>query len=1105
MQKIKDVYPGTILEKFFGNKTYIPPVMGPSLRLVVAEAAGAEEDAAGKPLVGGSGRIFDSLLYKAGINRSTLSIINTLPFQPSDNLYPTDPAARVYCNTKDADEIIRFCNEHYVQPVLKAREWTRIDAIGNKSLRLLTGKTEGIMKWRGSPLPLVGEKETRVIGLLHPSYLMRDSGMIPATISDLQKGTQVPPQFYNLQPTLEDVREFASSRTLVFDIETNGFSGSITMVGLCDPTKLYNVTVVPFRGAYIEALKFVFSQSEYLVGQNCISFDLPVLATAGIIPNPKAEIFDIMLMHHLLHPDEPHDLEFISSIYTQMVAWKHLASEDMAFYNACDVDATAQIYLQLRPLLVRFRMMDLYQKLQVPLAKICKQMHDTGIKVDPNRIHTAREKLLIEFHDLEEKLPQELKPYDKTIRIRKPAPVGTIGKSGKPIKFIHVAGAERVVPWQSPKKCEHWLYETLNLPKQIHPKTKAITSSKSALERLAKKFQIPELDALRKLRSLDELLTTFLKEDDGQRQSVTRIHSNFLVHGTATGRLSSSGPNLQNIPAKARFIYVPSFSDWCFVEADFSSLENRLAAWYANDSERLIRLSDPNFNEHRWLASKIYNIPESEITKDMWQYKNGKITNHGCLTGEHEVLTPVGWIPFSQYEGEPLAIWDNGISRWEKPSATIEKTIDENVLSFSGRAFNAVTTLDHKFPVLSTWKGKRYYFKHSAHGLHGSLPITSRFEYENEVFNDLLIQRAVAIQADATLNTKDRATFHVVKARKQSRIEALFNVTGRPCGCHVTGKIYHVDVPKCIIDDNKEFTCDLLYLSSRQRQLFLDEIVQWDGTVAGNVRLYRSTSKVCVDWVQTIAHLSGKQALMRVATKGKGSFGTKPCYIVSINDNQHIKTQCCTVSLKPFSGKVYCVTVSSGNFLCRYKDTIFVSGNCDGAMGPRKLALTHSLPEKVARELILKWREINCKSAQWQDTVGNEAVKKGVLTNAFGRKRWFWSRSGYTEGIRFLPQSTGADICFRAMLGLCYESIGWPEDVAREVCPVLAPLPHPARLVLQVHDSLLIECPLALREQVVECVQKVATQPWHELAGFSIPIDVKVGEANEGWGELHHI
>ena len=806
MQKIKDVYPDTILSQHFGEKTYIPPVMGSSTRLVVAEAAGAEENAAGKPLVGGSGRIFDMLLSKASIRRDTLSIINTLPFQPPDNLYPTDAAARIYCTAKEANEIVQFSYENYVVPTLKARPWTRIDAVGNKSLRMLTGKTEGIMQWRGSQLPLLGgDGRPIVIGILHPSYLMRDSAMIPATISDLCKGTQIPPQFYNLEPTVDDLREF-SARTLVMDIETEGFHGAISMCGIQDAAKPYHVIVVPFRGAYVPELKRIFSEAEFIVGQNCLSFDLPVLKAADVIPNPSAQVFDIMLMHHLLHPDEPHDLGHIASVYTQMVAWKHTASQNLALYNAMDVDATGQIYSQLAPLLRRFNLMNLYQKVQVPLALICKQMHDTGVKVDPNRIHTAREKLLVELTELENHLPKELQPYDRTIKIRKHAPAGTIGKSGKPIKYIHVPATERVVPWQSPKQCEKWLYETAKFPVQIHPKTKKVTSAKSALDRLYQKHNMPELDALRKIRSIEELLSSFFKEDTDIKQPVTRVHSNFLVHSTNSGRLSSSGPNMQNQPPRARHIYVPSFADWCLVESDWQSLENRLSAWYAGDEDRLLRMSDPNFNEHRWLASKMYNIPEKEITKEMWQYKNGKITNHSA----------------------------------------------------------------------------------------------------------------------------------------------------------------------------------------------------------------------------------------------------------------------------------------------------------DGAIGPRKLALTHGLREKDARELILKWREINWKSALWQERIGNDAVKKGVLTNAFGRQRRFWGQNGYTEGVRFPAQSTGADICFRAMIGLCYKSIDWPEELAAEVCPVLAPLPVPARLILQVHDSLLIECPLALREEVCDCVRKVMQQPWPELAGFSIPIDIKVGEANESWGELHH-
>jgi uracil-DNA glycosylase family 4 len=802
---IKEKYPNTILSKLFGDKTYIAPIWGPSNRLAVAEAAGAEENAAGLPLVGGSGKIFDSLLRKSGIRRDDISIINTLPCQPPNNLYPTDPAARVYCTSAEGQEAVAYSYKHYVEPVLKARPWTRIDAIGEKSLRLLTGKTEGIMKWRGCPLPLKGEDKARVIAILHPAYLMRDSAMIPATISDLTKGVQIPPQHYNTKPTVEDLEGF-NARTLILDIETNRFTQQITMVGIADARRAYHVVVVPFHGAYIAELKRIFLEAEELVGQNIIGFDLDHLATAGVKVNPSAQIYDIMLMHHLIQPDAPHDLEFIASIFTQMVAWKHLNVVDMAWYNACDVDATAQIFAQLRPLLKQFNLEKLYKFVQVPLAKICKMISETGIKVDPNRIHAAREKFLAEFNDLQNQLPDELKPYDKTIRVRKPAPKGTLGKSGKPVKFIHVPGIERVEPWNSPKCVEHWLYTTMSYPKQLHPKTKKVTTSKSALERLYRKDKNPQLDALKKLQSLDTLLNTSLAEGEKNEQ-VTRVHANFLVHGTNTGRLSSSNPNMQNITPRARYIYVPSFADWCFVEADFASLENRLAAWYAGDDERLARLSQPGFNEHRWLTSQIYNIPESEITKEMWQYKRGKNTNHGA----------------------------------------------------------------------------------------------------------------------------------------------------------------------------------------------------------------------------------------------------------------------------------------------------------DGAMGPRKLAMTYDVPEKEARELLFKWREINHKSAEWQERVGNEAQRNGILTNAFGRKRWFWSQSSYTEGIRFNPQSTGADICFRAMISLYYERIGWPVELALQSVSVLSPLPHPARLVLQIHDSLLVECPYNLREEVVECMRRAMTQPWLELAGFSIPVDIKSGNPGDSWAELEHI
>lgn len=784
------------------EQTFVAPQIGSSLRLAVAEAPGEQEAIEGKPLVGGSGRVMNMLWGKAGIRRDDLTIINTINCRPPNNIYPTDAAARRYISGKDAEDAVRHCYREHVAPILESRPWIRIDAIGEKSLKSLTGKTDGIMKWRGSPLPLTGEKKEKVIGILHPSYLMRDQDMIPATISDLKKGLDVPPEHYNLQPTVDDVLSFCNSKVLCFDIETDRRTNKITMVGLA--VSPYYVTVVPFSGNYIGALIQVFRTAEELVGQNIIHFDIPFLERNEFRFDNLKQVWDIMLLHHLVQPDNKHDLEFISSIFTQKPAWKHLHQQDEPLYCARDVDVTLQSYLQLRPLVKQLGMEDLYKYSQVPLAKICSLMHDTGVRTNPARLKELSLQFQAELKELEKKLPKELQAYDKPIRVRELAPKGTLGKSGKPVKYIHVPSTERVVPWSSPSIVGQYLYGTLGLPEQFHPKTKKLTTDKNALERLFRKTKNPVLETLRNIQSIDTIISGFLSDEDGSQASQGIVHANFLPHGTSTGRLSSSDPNMQNITPKAKYIYVPNHDGWCWIEADFSSLENTLAAYFANDEDRLRRMNEPGFNEHKWLANQIYNIPVEEIDKASWQYDRAKHTNHGA----------------------------------------------------------------------------------------------------------------------------------------------------------------------------------------------------------------------------------------------------------------------------------------------------------DAGMGPRKMSLQYNIPERDCRDLLVMWKKLNWKSAQWQDRIGNQGVKDGVLRNPFSRKRWFWSQSAYTEAIRMMLQGTGADICIRSMISLMYERINWPEDLARKAVEVLAPLPKPATLNVQVHDSLLVSSPYNLVDQCQEQMYKALTQPWPQLGGFQFKIAIKVGEPGVSWAEL---
>jgi uracil-DNA glycosylase family 4 len=794
---------GCPMQRLYPENTLVPPQKGSSSRLVIAEAPGEDEALQGKPLVGPAGKVQNMLWWKAGVNRSDLTILNTINCRPPDNVYPTDKAARSYISDADAKATVAHCYQHHVKPVIDSRPWTRIDAIGEKSLRTLTGDTEGILKWRGSPRPLKGELRPRVMPQLHPAFVMRQQGYIPIAISDWMKGIAIPPENYDLTPTTEALSAFLNAPILCFDIETSGFTKNITMVGLSlTPT---NVTVVPFRGPYVSILKRIFETAKAVVGQNILQFDLPVLAESGVKISDDCQIWDTLLMFHLIHPDAPKNgLEMIGSLYTQKPAWKHLNNENMTLYCARDVDVTLMAFNELKVLLRRLGLLDVYLYTQVPLAKICHLMHEGGIRTDGNRLKFAREKLELEEAVLSKDMPEELLPYDKAIRKQAPAPAGTLTKSGKPAKFIYVPAVERVTPLNSPKLIEKYLYTTLGLPKQHNVKTKKVTTDKGALDKLFRKTKLPVLKALRRLRSIEELKSTFLSEET---VGSGEVHSSYLVHGTNSGRLSSSGPNLQNLNDAAKHIYVPSHADWCFVEADFSSLENRLTAWYASDWERLRKLSIPGYNEHKESTSRIFGIPVDQITKDMPEYRLGKAANHAANYG----------------------------------------------------------------------------------------------------------------------------------------------------------------------------------------------------------------------------------------------------------------------------------------------------------LGKRKFAMTYDITEKEAGAILDAWKAANPLTVAWQEKTAAFAAREGSLQTNFGRKRWFWSTSTYTEALSFLPQSSGADICFRAMIALYYERINLAPELASKVCDVLAPLPKPARLVAQVHDSLLVECPLALRDEVIACMDKAMSQKWKELGGYAIPAEFKVGEPNDSWAELHPV
>jgi uracil-DNA glycosylase family 4 len=797
------------MQRLFPNNRFVEPQLpNPArdlVRLVIAEAPGEQEAVEGQPLVGGSGRVFNNLLRSAGIPRDGLTITNCLSCRPPDNVFPTDREARSYISKDDAQKSVDHCKRAHLDPLLASRKWTRVDLVGDKALRLVAGRMGGITKWRGAPLTLPGGQ--RAIAIQHPSYLMRDQTMLPVAANDLSKSLVEPAEHYSPFPSIEEVRSF-NATTFAFDIEcprykTMGESAPAEMVGLCAEST--RAMCVPIQGEYASEVKRIFRNATAVIGHNCLQFDLPKLRDIDVkINEDRCQVWDTMLLQHIVCPDLPHDLEFVGSQFVSKPAWKDDKANGWEEYCCRDTDVTYQVWCDLLPMVTRENLLHLYKNVQVPLARICYLLHETGFKVNPHRIGEVRARLLKEQAELELQLPESLRSHDIDIKRRVPAPPGTLGKSGKPVKYIHVPDKERTIPWRSPAAKQAWLYGDgpgqLGLGEVHDLKTGNITTGKMAIAKLFGKTRNPAILALGKLNKIDETLSTFAK---AEMVAISRMYPHFNVHGTASGRLSSSDPNLQNIPDAVRCIYVPSHAGWKIVDVDYSNIENRLTAILAGDVERLRKYEDPKHSDYKVLVNRAYGIPYDEIIKD----------------------------------------------------------------------------------------------------------------------------------------------------------------------------------------------------NSRE-----------------------------------------------------APYGKCKAIVLGINYG----------------------------------------------LGAKKISKMYDMELKEVYHLLDVWKsEIKLTSA-WQQRTAEEASRTGVLTTPFGRKRWFWTSSTYTESLSFLPQSCAADIIFRAMVGLLYERVGWSMTNALMISPLVKPIPSGSNLLLQVHDSLVFECSPDKVEELVSTVKFVMEQPWKELRGHTIPISVKVGDS---WGD----
>ena len=307
----------------------------------------------------------------------------------------------------------------------------------------------------------------------------------------------------------------------------------------------------------------------------------------------SGSIFDVQLAHYLVDPEARHSLEFICSAYLGY------EPQNLAMTGA----ALWQVFPLLSAALHDAGLQDIYDNIELPLVDVLINMEQEGVRIDVEALQHYSRQLSVERDAIEKEI------YD-------------------------LAGATFNIG--SPKQLGEVLYEKLRITdKPARTATKQYSTAEDTLLKLRDKH--PIVEKILEYRSLNKLISTYLDSFPKLISPVTgRLHTVYNQTVTATGRLSSSNPNLQNIPIRTqrgkeiRRAFVPRDSEHILMAADYSQIELRIIAALANDRHMKEAFKN-HYDIHAATASKIYKIPIEDVTPD--QRRSAKAVNFGIVYG----------------------------------------------------------------------------------------------------------------------------------------------------------------------------------------------------------------------------------------------------------------------------------------------------------------------------------------------------------------------------------------------------------------------------------------------------------------------------------------
>ena len=472
--------------------------------------------------------------------------------------------------------------------------------------------------------------ENRQLSLFdEPAMAEADNSLFePQSAASANRQTlETTPHEYHLVQTEADMQALvtllSTADVISLDTETTSTNAiEAQLVGLSFAIEEKKAYYVPVPEQADEAqnivnrFKPIYENPKTLkVGQN-IKYDLEVLRNYGIAL--QGPLFDTMVAHYLLQPELRHNMDFMAEVYLNyetvhidaLIGPKGKAQKNMRelapseVYNyACeDADITLQLKNVLQPKLVEAGVERLFNEVEMPLIPVLAEMECNGVRIDTAALKETSQVFTERMLQLEQEIYQAA---GKTFNVASPKQVGDI-----------LFGEMKII--DKPKKTKTGQYVT----------------SEEVLQTLRSKH--PIVAHILDYRALKKLLGTYVDALPKLINPRTgHIHTSFNQAVTATGRLSSSDPNLQNIPVRGedgkeiRKCFIPE--EGCeFFSADYSQIELRVMAHLSQDANMLDAFRE-GYDIHAATAAKIYNKPVSEVTRD--ERTKAKRANFGIIYG----------------------------------------------------------------------------------------------------------------------------------------------------------------------------------------------------------------------------------------------------------------------------------------------------------------------------------------------------------------------------------------------------------------------------------------------------------------------------------------